>query len=109
MSTLLEGSVPEPVIGGALLAIRQALIGFVEFLEFDLRGLVAGIAVGMMHHGGLAKRRFQVRVRGRLHDAKNFIIVAFGHGSKSVEFGGNSPVVRTNKTGIRPYGRIPVC
>ena len=52
---LLEGRMAEPIVGGALLGVREALIGLVDFLELDFRGLVAGIAVGMALHGGLAE------------------------------------------------------
>ena len=32
---LLECGVAEPVIGGALVAVLQDFVGFVDFLEFD--------------------------------------------------------------------------
>src|SRR5262249_28196171 len=41
-AAIFEGGMAEAVIGRALLAVREDLIGLVEFLELDLGGLVAG-------------------------------------------------------------------
>src|SRR5581483_3890799 len=54
---LLEGGVAEAVIGGALLAVLEDLVGFVDFLETDFAFGVAGIAVRMPLHRELAKGR----------------------------------------------------
>ena len=57
---LLEGGVAEAVVGGALVAVLQDVIGLVDFLELGLAILVAGIAVGMKLHGELAIRGLHV-------------------------------------------------
>ena len=59
---LLEGGMAEAVVGGALLRVREHLIGLVEFLELDLGVLVARVAVRMVLHGELAEGGFQLRL-----------------------------------------------
>src|SRR5689334_17003783 len=54
---LLEGSVAEAVIGGALLAVFQDLVGLVDFLETDFALGIAGILVRMPLHRELAESR----------------------------------------------------
>ena len=78
-AALLERGVAETVVGCALLRIRKVLISLVEFLETRLRLLVAGVAVGMAAHRGLAERRLQLGFGGGLGDAQCFVKVAFGH------------------------------
>ena len=63
---LLEGGMAEAVIGGALLAVLQDVVGLVDFLEAVLAVLVAGIAVGVILHGELAERGLELGLaRGR--------------------------------------------
>src|SRR6185369_7873209 len=50
----LERRMAETVIGGAFLLVLQDVIGFVDFLEFDFGGVIAGILVGMKPHRELA-------------------------------------------------------
>ena len=73
----------EAVVGGALLRVRQRLIGLVQFLELRLGRLVAGIAVGMALHRRLAEGDLQLDVGRGPGDAENFVIVALGHVSVS--------------------------
>src|SRR5689334_20662342 len=49
-AALLEGGVAEAVIGGALVAVLEDLIGLVDFLEPDLALGIAGIFVRMPLH-----------------------------------------------------------
>ena len=63
-AALLEGGMAVAVVGGALLAVRQMLVGLVELLEARLGLVVAGMAVGMALHRRLAERRLQLGVRG---------------------------------------------
>ena len=63
-AALLEGGVAVAVIGGALVAVLEDLVGLVDFLEFVLAVLVAGIAVGMPFHRELAEGGLQVAVVG---------------------------------------------
>src|SRR5450759_2078260 len=58
-AALLEGGVTEPVIGGALVAVLEDVIGLVEFFEFVLAFGVARIAIRMMLHGELAVGGFE--------------------------------------------------
>ena len=59
-----EGRVAEAVIGGALLRVLQHVIGFVDFLEFVLGRLVAGIGIGMILLGELAEGALQLLLVG---------------------------------------------
>ena len=54
-AALFEGGMAKTVVGGALLRVAQALIGFVQFLETRFRRLVAGMSVGMALHRRLAE------------------------------------------------------
>src|SRR5690606_5145952 len=78
-TTLLEGGMAEPVIGGSLVGVLENLVGLVAFLEPDLAILVAGIAIRMVLHRRLAERGLQLTLRAGPADAENFVIVAFGH------------------------------
>ena len=84
-AALLEGGVAEAVIGGALVAVLQDVIGLVDFLEAVLAFLVAGIAVGMMLHGELAERGLQLGVARGARDAQDFVIVALGHAGPALD------------------------
>ena len=50
----------EAVIGGALLAVLQDVVGLVDFLELVLAVFVARIAIGMVLHGELAERGLEL-------------------------------------------------
>ena len=78
-AAVLEGGMAEAVIGGALLRIAQALVGLVDFLELDLGGLVAVVAVGMELHGELAEGRLQHLLVAASRDAEDFVEVALAH------------------------------
>ena len=78
-AALLEGGMAEAIIGGTLLRIGEALIGLVDFLELDLAGRVAGIAVGMELHRGFAEGRFQFDFGARPRDAERFVIAVLAH------------------------------
>ena len=54
-AALLEGGMAETVIGGALVAVLEHLIGLVDFLELVLALGVARIAVRVMLHRELAE------------------------------------------------------
>ena len=66
----------EAVIGGALLIVLQDVIGFVDFLEFDFGGVVAGIPVGMELHRQLAIGGFQSLDRRALLALQDLVITA---------------------------------
>src|SRR5215469_8373549 len=76
---MLEGGMTEAIIGGALVAVLEHLIGFVDLLEPVLGVLVAGIAVGVPLHGELAKRALELRAVGAALDFQNLVVAAFAH------------------------------
>jgi hypothetical protein len=64
------------VVGGALLAIRQDLVGFLGFLELLLGRLVVRIAVRVVH-GQLAVGLLDLVVGSVAVDAENLVKIAF--------------------------------
>src|SRR5690606_25199089 len=75
-AAVLEGGMAEAVVGCALLRILQRLVGFVDFLELVLAGVVAGVAVGMELHGKLAERNLEFLLVGAFLDAERFIEIS---------------------------------
>jgi len=69
----------EAVIGGALVAVLEDLVGFVEFLEAVFRLVISRILIRVKLHGELAVGGLQIGVAGAALNAKNLIIVALGH------------------------------
>src|SRR6185436_11954706 len=59
---LLECGMAVAVIGGALLAVLEDLVGFVDFLESHFAGGVARILVRMPFHRQLAERRLELGI-----------------------------------------------
>ncbi len=78
-AALLEGGVAETVIGGALVAVLQNVVGLVDFLELVLALGVAGIAIRVMLHGELAEGRLEVDLGAFTGNTQDFIVVALGH------------------------------
>jgi len=81
----IDASMAVLVVGRALLAVREHFVGLLDLLEllFGLLRLVTLVAVRVVLHGQLAVGLFDLIVRGRLGDAEDFVIVAFGHGCYS--------------------------
>jgi hypothetical protein len=71
--------VAETVIGGALVAVLEHVIGLVDFLELVLAFVVARIAIRVVLHGELAVRGLELDLGAGARDAQDFVIVAFGH------------------------------
>ena len=65
--------IPRPLVG-----IGQHLVGFSGLLELFLGGLVAGVAVGVVFHGGLAVGLLYVVGAGVLINAQHLIVISFG-------------------------------
>ena len=61
---VLEGGMAEAVVGRALLRVLQRLVGFVDFLEARLGGLVAVAAIGMTLLGETAKGSLDLLIAG---------------------------------------------
>src|SRR5262249_50214145 len=80
-AALLERRMAEAVIGGALLAVFQDLISFVDFLEADLALGIAGILVRMPFHRELAEGRLQPGVVGGAFDFEGLVVAALGRHS----------------------------
>jgi hypothetical protein len=70
------------VVGRALVAVGEHLVGLFDLLEF-LLGLaccITLIAVGVVLHRQLAIGLLDVVVRGVLGNAQDLVVIAFGHG-----------------------------
>ena len=74
-TAVLEGRVAEPVVGRALLRVRQDGIGLVAFLEADFRLRIAGVLVRVVLHGGLAKGALQLDLGAGAGDFQHLVIV----------------------------------
>ena len=85
-AALLESGVAEAVIGGALVAVLEHFIGFVDFVEFVLAFAVARIAVRMMLHRQLAECGLELDLGAGARDAQNFVVVALRHRSFPAEY-----------------------
>ena len=73
MEIHLERRMAETVVGGPLLRVLQAFIGFVDFLEAVFGFGVAGIPVWMKLHRKLAVCAFQFLVVGALANAQRLV------------------------------------
>src|SRR5712692_4903718 len=73
----LKGGMPEAIVLGASLRVGENLIGLVEFLEFFLGLLVAGVAIGMVLDRQTAVRLLKLVFGGATPDAQYFVIVPF--------------------------------
>ena len=71
---------PEAVVGGALLGVRQYLVGLVHFLELRL-GVGLLVAVGVKLHRRFAIGAFQFFAGATARDAQDFVEAAFIHGA----------------------------
>ncbi len=77
-AALLERRMAEAVIGGALVAVLEDLIGLVDFLEPDLALGIAGILVRMPLHRELAERCLELGFVRVAFDFEGFVIAALG-------------------------------
>ncbi len=71
----VDPGVAETVVGGALLAVGQHRIGFVQLLELGFGVGAAPVAVGVVLHRELAERPLDLVVRGAAVDAQGLIII----------------------------------
>src|SRR6202162_1030136 len=78
-AAVLEGGMAETIIGGALVAVLEHVIGLVDLLEAVLGLLVAGVAVRVAFHRELAERGLEFRFAGSAPHAKDFVVIPFGH------------------------------
>ena len=63
------------VVHLAFLRVRKHLVGFVDFLEFFLSVLVAGVVVRVVLHRQLAVGLFDLRIRGRFGYPQHFVVI----------------------------------
>src|ERR1700733_10342860 len=76
----------EPVIGGALVAVLQDFVGFVDFLEADFARGIARILVRMPFHRKLAEGSLEPGLVRGAFDFKGFVVAALGgHPSDPLE------------------------
>ena len=75
-----EGRMAVAVVGGTFVGIAERFVGFAEFLELVLGGMIARVFVRVEFHRELAVGLFD-RIGGRVAgDAENLVIIAFfGH------------------------------
>src|SRR5262249_16211116 len=71
-----ERGVPEAVVLGALLVVRQDRVGLAGLLELGLGLRIFRILVGVVLVGELAVRLLQLVRRGAAADAENFVVVS---------------------------------
>ena len=83
-AAVLEGGMTEPVVGGALVAVLEDVVGLVEFLELVFAVGVARIAIRVMLHGEFAERGLEFGVPAGARYAEDFVIVALGHAGPAV-------------------------
>jgi len=76
----VDAGVAELVVGGALLRVREHLVGLLRLLELLLGLRVVRIAVRMEFHGQLAVGLLDLFFGSVAIDAEDFVIVAFSHG-----------------------------
>ncbi len=65
------------VVGGAFVGIAERFVGFAEFLELVLGGVVARVFVRVEFHREFAVGLFDLIGAGVAGDAENLVIVAF--------------------------------
>jgi hypothetical protein len=71
------------VVGGALIAVFEDFVGFVDLFELDLALRIARIAVRVPFHRELAERAFQRRIVGVALDFEGFVVATLGSGHPS--------------------------
>jgi hypothetical protein len=75
----IDAGVAVRVVGRALLAVGEHLVGFLHLLEFRLGVLVVRIAVRVVLHRELPVRLLDLVVGGVPVHAENFVVVPLSH------------------------------
>jgi hypothetical protein len=88
-----DSGMTKAIVACSLFLIAQYLVGFGSFFEFDIGVHVALVAVRVKLHRQLAIRFGNLALVGALFDPQNFVIVSFGHASKSKK----QAIVRTKR------------
>jgi hypothetical protein len=70
---------PVPIVGLALVGVRQDLVRLLDLLELLLGLRVTGIAVRMVLHRKLAISLLELFLRRVLRDAENLVKITFRH------------------------------
>src|SRR4249919_213131 len=78
---VVERGVAVLVVRAALGRIGEDLVGLLALLERGFRGVVAGIAGGVVLHRATAIGLLQVVVAGVACHAEGFVVIAFAHGA----------------------------
>ncbi len=75
----IDPGVTETVVLGALLGVREDLVGLRRLLERLLRLLAARVAVGVMLQGQLPVGLLDLFDRSAPVNPEHFVVIAFGH------------------------------
>jgi hypothetical protein len=78
-TTVLEGGMAEAVIGGALVAVLEDVVGLVDFLKPMLALFVARITVRMMLHRKFAECCLELDLGGSSGNTEDFVVIALRH------------------------------
>ena len=76
-SALGEGSMAEPIVGGAFVAVHQDVVSFTELLKFFFGVRIVRIFVGMKFDGEFAVGALDLVARDSSLDLEDFVIIAF--------------------------------
>ena len=87
----VHAGMAELVVGRALLAVRQDLVGFLGFLEVLLGLGIVRVAVGVPLHCELAISALDVLFRGVLVHSQHFVVIALCHFRYSLPFHAEQP------------------
>jgi hypothetical protein len=85
-----DARVTEPIVGGALVGIRQHRVRLGRLLELLLGSLVAGIAVRVVLQGQLPVRALDLGIARRALDAQHLVVVALVHALATFTIDGRS-------------------
>src|SRR5262245_15954713 len=78
-AAMLEGRMAETIVGGALIAVLEHVVGLVDLLETMLAILVAWIAIRVVLHGELAERGLELGLGLPACHAQDLVVVALAH------------------------------
>ena len=85
------------VVGGALFAVLQDLIGLIHVFEALFRYRVSRIAVRVVLHGKLSVGLFDLTIIGVATDAQRVVKIVPGHGSVLHESEERPPVIQARQ------------
>ena len=69
---------PEAIVSGAFLVVDENIVGFAQFLESFLGGLVARILIGMKLYGEFSICALNLFAARGARDSEDFVVVTLG-------------------------------